>query len=35
LTGGADVFNTLITDDGVTDAQRAAFADSGVEVIVA
>jgi DeoR family transcriptional regulator of aga operon len=35
LTGGAEVFGTLITDDGITQEQRAGFAKHGVEVIVA
>lgn len=33
--GGPKVLNTLITDDGITAEQRAAFADAGFEVIVA
>ncbi|MCU1635323.1 MAG: DeoR family transcriptional regulator [Cryobacterium sp.] len=33
--GGSRLFSTLITDAGITGAQRAAFADNGIEVIVA
>jgi DeoR family transcriptional regulator of aga operon len=33
--GAADVFDTLITDAGITDEQRSAFIDNGLEVIVA
>lgn len=33
--GGPKVLNTLITDDGITAEQRAAFAEAGFEVIVA
>lgn len=33
--GGPKVMNTLITDDGITAEQRAAFAEAGFEVIVA
>ena len=32
---GPRVLNTLITDSGITDEQRAAFAEHGIEVIVA
>ncbi|MEO7016974.1 MAG: DeoR/GlpR family DNA-binding transcription regulator [Leifsonia sp.] len=32
---GARILNTLITDSGITDEQRAAFAEHGIEVIVA
>jgi DeoR family transcriptional regulator of aga operon len=35
LSGGADVFSTLITDAGITNEQREQFADNGFEVIVA
>jgi DeoR family transcriptional regulator of aga operon len=35
LSGGADVFSTLITDAGITDEQREQFAENGFEVIVA
>lgn len=33
--GGPKVLTTLITDDGITDEQRAAFVEHGMEVIVA
>ena len=33
--GGADLFPTIITDDGITDAQRAALAEQGFEVVIA
>ncbi|WP_348788593.1 DeoR/GlpR family DNA-binding transcription regulator [Leifsonia sp. NPDC080035] len=33
--GGPKVLTTLITDDGITDEQRAAFVEHGIEVIVA
>lgn len=33
--GGPTILSTLITDDGITAEQRAAFVDRGVEVIVA
>jgi DeoR family transcriptional regulator of aga operon len=33
--GGAKILNTLITDSGITDEQRASFVDQGIEVIVA
>lgn len=33
--GGAELFGTLITDAGITAEQRAAFEESGVEVLVA
>lgn len=33
--GGPKLLTTLITDDGITDEQRAAFVDHGFEVIVA
>jgi DeoR family transcriptional regulator of aga operon len=33
--GGASLFGTLITDAGITAAQRDAFTDNGIEVIVA
>ncbi|HEY5225129.1 MAG TPA: DeoR/GlpR family DNA-binding transcription regulator [Microbacteriaceae bacterium] len=35
LTGGLDVFGTLITDSGITTDQRAALTEHGFEVIVA
>ncbi|WP_308467652.1 DeoR/GlpR family DNA-binding transcription regulator [Rathayibacter soli] len=35
LTGGLEVFGTLITDDGITDDQHAALTEHGFEVIVA
>jgi DeoR family transcriptional regulator of aga operon len=33
--GGAKILNTLITDSGITDEQRASFVDQGIEVIIA
>ena len=33
--GGPKVLTTLITDDGITDEQRAAFVEHGIDVIVA
>ncbi len=33
--GGSRLFSTLITDAGITPGQLAAFADNGIEVIVA
>jgi DeoR family transcriptional regulator of aga operon len=33
--GGADLFPMIITDDGITDEQRAAFAEQGYEVVIA
>lgn len=35
LTGGREVFGTLITDDGITEQQHAALTEHGFEVIVA
>ena len=33
--GSSKIFSTLITDAGITTEQREAFAENGVEVIVA